>query len=97
MPLLMCPNCNASMQEVNRNGVQLDMCPQCRGVWLDRGELEKLMNSVRAAETELEREYEAAYRQPSPPPVNYDNPWGHKHHHHKRPKSKLERVFDIFD
>ena len=31
------------MQTVDRAGVQFDMCPTCRGVWLDRGELEKLM------------------------------------------------------
>ncbi|OYX92539.1 MAG: hypothetical protein B7Y78_10105, partial [Caulobacter sp. 35-67-4] len=43
MPLLMCPNCDGSMQAVNRAGVEFDMCPKCRGVWLDRGELEKLM------------------------------------------------------
>ncbi|WP_295217904.1 zf-TFIIB domain-containing protein [uncultured Brevundimonas sp.] len=43
MPLLMCPNDNAAMQTLERNGVQFDMCPECRGVWLDRGELEKLM------------------------------------------------------
>ena len=43
MPLLMCPNDNAQMQTLDRNGVQFDMCPTCRGVWLDRGELEHLM------------------------------------------------------
>jgi Zn-finger nucleic acid-binding protein len=43
MPLLLCPNDNCSMQTVDRSGVQFDMCPSCRGVWLDRGELEKLM------------------------------------------------------
>ena len=46
MPLLMCPNDNAAMQTVDRAGVQFDMCPTCRGVWLDRGELEKLMASA---------------------------------------------------
>lgn len=49
MPLLMCPNDNASMQTLTRNGVEFDMCPTCRGVWLDRGELEKLMQSARDA------------------------------------------------
>jgi uncharacterized protein len=44
MPLLTCPNDGAGMQEVNRNGVLIDVCPQCRGVWLDRGELEKLLS-----------------------------------------------------
>jgi len=43
MPLLVCPNDSASMQTVHRNGVEFDFCPVCRGVWLDRGELEKLM------------------------------------------------------
>ncbi|MDO9431635.1 MAG: zf-TFIIB domain-containing protein, partial [Phenylobacterium sp.] len=43
MPLLLCPNDDTSMQTVDRAGVQFDMCPTCRGVWLDRGELEKLM------------------------------------------------------
>jgi len=43
MPLLLCPNCNLSMAAVNRQGVEFDMCPGCRGVWLDRGELEKLV------------------------------------------------------
>ena len=44
MPLLTCPNDNTGMQEINRNGVLIDVCPQCRGVWLDRGELEKLLS-----------------------------------------------------
>ncbi|WP_379923640.1 zf-TFIIB domain-containing protein [Erythrobacter sp. R86502] len=43
MPLLLCPNDNSPMQTVDRDGVQFDMCPTCRRVWLDRGELEKLM------------------------------------------------------
>ena len=35
------------MQNVNRSGVELDMCPSCRGVWLDRGELEKILSAGR--------------------------------------------------
>lgn len=48
MPLLMCPNCQSSMQSLNRASVEFDMCPTCRGVWLDRGELEKIIEQVRA-------------------------------------------------
>ena len=44
MPLLICPNDGSGMQEVNRNGIQIDICPECRGVWLDRGELERLLS-----------------------------------------------------
>ncbi|MBN9318072.1 MAG: zf-TFIIB domain-containing protein [Caulobacterales bacterium] len=49
MPLLMCPNCSVSMQQVRRHEVELDMCPQCRGVWMDRGELEKVLEIERQA------------------------------------------------
>src|SRR3712207_2878130 len=60
MPLLMCPNCNSSMQAVSRSGVEFDMCPTCRGVWLDRGELEKLMASAQL-------EMQAPPPRPEPP------------------------------
>ena len=49
MPLLMCPNCDGSMQAVQRAGVEFDMCPRCRGVWLDRGELDKLIELAAGA------------------------------------------------
>lgn len=55
MPLLVCPNDSASMQSVQRNGVEFDFCPTCRGVWLDRGELEKLMASTREDDLPEER------------------------------------------
>lgn len=38
-----CPLCDVAMREVERRGVRIDVCPECRGVWLDRGELEKLL------------------------------------------------------
>jgi len=47
MPLLVCPNDNASMQSATRSGVEFDFCPTCRGIWLDRGELEKLLAIAR--------------------------------------------------
>jgi len=50
MPLLLCPNDNSSMQSVHRSGVEFEMCPTCRGVWLDRGELEKMMEQARYAQ-----------------------------------------------
>lgn len=43
-----CPVCNdVRMREVEKDGVMIDVCPDCKGVWLDRGELEKLMNEIR--------------------------------------------------
>jgi Zn-finger nucleic acid-binding protein len=40
-----CPRCDAAvLDEKTRDGVVIDACPQCRGIWLDRGELEKLIS-----------------------------------------------------
>ena len=91
MPLLMCPNCNEGMQEVRRNEVQIDVCPKCRGVWLDRGELEKLLHSARAVEAEYERERESWMRQPP----SYGGHGDYRHHKpYKRKKSFWEEIFD---
>lgn len=38
-----CPNDNTLLQMTSRDGIEIDYCPQCRGVWLDRGELDKLI------------------------------------------------------
>lgn len=104
MPLLLCPNDNSSMQTVDRAGVQFDMCPACRGVWLDRGELEKLMAA--GAQGSAPPPQAGSYA-PAPP----QQPWGygergergeygergeHGHGyggHHRKHRS----IFDIFD
>ena len=51
-----CPQCGAVMRERDRAGVKIDFCPDCKGVWLDRGELDKIV----AIELEDEREVSAA-------------------------------------
>lgn len=100
MPLLVCPNDNAAMQSVSRSGVEFDFCPTCRGVWLDRGELEKLMEASRAVG--------AAVR---PPPGSPDPAWRgperpqdprYRRYHdhdddHRRHKKRGFDLFDIFD
>jgi Zn-finger nucleic acid-binding protein len=48
MSVLNCPVCQGAMREINKNGILIDTCTQCRGVWLDRGELEKLSSMVGA-------------------------------------------------
>ncbi len=67
---------------MERRGVLLDICPQCGGVWLDKGELEKLLAEVRAAERAYEEEREAYHRE------------GHKPY---KKKKRLLDIFDIFD
>ena len=45
------------MVEVERNGVLIDACPRCRGVWLDRGELDKLIELEQSATEEVDEDF----------------------------------------
>ncbi|HLO74828.1 MAG TPA: zf-TFIIB domain-containing protein [Magnetospirillum sp.] len=47
MPLLICPNCNVGMARTYRSGIAVDVCPLCRSLWLDRAEVEKLLQPLR--------------------------------------------------
>lgn len=38
-----CPSCSAELKMAERQGIEIDYCPECRGVWLDRGELDKII------------------------------------------------------
>ena len=78
MPLLMCPNDDAPMQTMERSGVQFDMCPTCRGVWLDRGELEKLMEAATSDGRATAAPPQPTYAQPAhaSPPQSAPQPWG---------------------
>ncbi len=46
---MQCPVCDVTLSISAREGVEIDFCPQCRGVWLDRGELDKILDRVAAA------------------------------------------------
>jgi uncharacterized protein len=86
-----CPHCNEAVLVMSeRQGVEIDYCQQCRGVWLDRGELDKLIEKSVAAAP------------PSPPP--YQQPGrsaadsGHYQHQpnygKRKQKSWLSEIFD---
>jgi Zn-finger nucleic acid-binding protein len=72
----------------DKQGVEIDYCPNCRGIWLDRGELDKIME--RSANHYSSKEnYESDYKQ-----------YGYKdyekgHHPHKKKKSFLDDFFDF--
>lgn len=55
---MICPRCNATLKETSKNGVAIDVCNQCKGVWLDRGELEKLASSSKQFHTEFDSFYQ---------------------------------------
>jgi uncharacterized protein len=51
-----CPIDNAQLMEINKSGVMIDVCPECKGVWLDRGELEKIVSITKELEAEFNRD-----------------------------------------
>ncbi len=91
-----CPVCKTGLHMSDRQGIEIDYCPQCRGIWLDRGELDKII------ERSAPPEPPAAPQPPQPP---QGGPWqqggghaphGHdpRHYKYKRKKSFLEELFD---
>ena len=90
-----CPVCNVDLVMSERQGIEIDYCPQCRGVWLDRGELDKIIARSQPvpAETypgrreniEDNRHYEDKHHE------GKHSEYGHKGH--KR-KSFLSELFD---
>ena len=92
---LVCPSCRVALVMSERAGIEIDYCPQCRGIWLDRGELDKLI------------ERSAAPAPASAPQPQFDEPYrerrdhddrrqyqDNRHYPQKRRKSFLEELFD---
>ncbi len=52
---MMCPSCHATLEIAERQGIEIDYCPRCRGVWLDRGELDKIIERSASGRFEDER------------------------------------------
>lgn len=88
--VMACPVCKTGLSLSERQGVEIDYCPSCRGVWLDRGELDKIIER-NAVETPPSRPEPDArgYRTPA-----YGDDDDHRHRYGKRKKSFLSELFD---
>ncbi|RZL03553.1 MAG: hypothetical protein EOP36_04265 [Rubrivivax sp.] len=88
-----CPSCpDATLTMSERQGIEIDYCPQCRGIWLDRGELDKLLD--RSAQESIQATAPLARHQTGRPDfVDSDYPrlQGQRHH------SKKSWLSDFFD
>jgi Zn-finger nucleic acid-binding protein len=89
-----CPVCRVPLVMSDRQGVEIDYCPQCRGVWLDRGELDKIIErSIRTdpmVQPQPQVGSSAMYDRSHG--TVHQQPWGRGHP--KRRKSFLEELFD---
>lgn len=75
-----CPVCSVPLTLSERQGIEIDYCPQCPGAWLDRGELDKII--------------ERSGMNAAPPPSYGRPPPSYGHSYKKRSKSFLEELFD---
>lgn len=82
-----CPVCNVALTMTDRQGVEIDYCPKCRGVWLDRGELDKLIE--RSATQFSAREPQNLFREDD------DDKDFHYARQHRKRKSFLGEIFDF--
>ncbi|MCX8519945.1 MAG: zf-TFIIB domain-containing protein [Rhodoferax sp.] len=80
-----CPNCkDAILVMSQRQGVEIDYCPDCRGVWLDRGELDKI----------LEKESSQMMQAQVPRQQSHGQAHPQSYHPYPKRKSWLEDIFD---
>lgn len=93
---LLCPLCRIDLLMTDRQGIEIDYCPKCRGVWLDRGELDKIVerSSGLASETVGTQPapalHQSSYRGGSP----LGSMGHHGSTHGYRKKSWLHELFD---
>ena len=77
---------------INKYGVLVDVCPSCGGIWLDKGELSKIIEAIRRAENSLDEEIRV---------ISKDHPEVYRKYeeykHKKKKKSIFGELFDIFD
>lgn len=80
-----CPVDGSTLQMTDRSGVEIDYCPQCRGVWLDRGELDKILDRTDGGEQPYR--YDSQEHRP-PPSYGYSQ-------HRKKKKGWLGDMLDF--
>jgi uncharacterized protein len=87
---MLCPVCNADLLLSEKQGIEIDYCPKCRGIWLDRGELDKIIERSR----DLEDNFRQKERNPQ---ANYrDDDYQYKSKENSRYKKK-SFLGDLFD
>lgn len=86
-----CPIDDTDLQMTERQNVEIDYCPKCRGVWLDRGELDKIIERV--GESPLEGN--PTSNMPPASPQQYPSHHGGYYGKHGRRKGLLGELFDF--
>ncbi|GIN88552.1 hypothetical protein J6TS2_49380 [Heyndrickxia sporothermodurans] len=98
-----CPVCdNVRLREVEKEHVLIDICPSCKGVWLDRGELEKITQGLRddhQYSNESYRQGDYDYQEKHHYSKGYDSKYDKYSYppKHKKKKKMIDILGDLFD
>lgn len=95
-----CPSCYTRLEIADRAGIEIDFCPSCRGVWLEKGELDKIIErsaehfsgAAKAVRPERTAVASSSYREEP-----YGGQFKEKQKKKKKKREWLEDIFDIFD
>lgn len=94
-----CPIDGTALVMSDRQGIEIDYCPQCRGVWLDRGELDKIIERSIAQMGGQSAAPAQSAQAPVPPRpqviVVDDDDYYKQHGHHKKKRGWLDDIFDF--
>lgn len=99
---MQCPIDKIDLVMSDRQGIEIDYCPQCRGVWLDRGELDKIIErsgTTVVGSSQTQPAIDHRQFDTSPQKRNYadhDSSYGDRGYHHKKHK-KENFLGDLFD
>jgi Zn-finger nucleic acid-binding protein len=90
-----CPSCaDTTLVMADRQGVEIDYCPACRGIWLDRGELDKLLDRAATAVAPVAPVAAPAPRSRQQPDFEDSDYHNGRRYQHNRKKSWLSEIFD---
>ena len=103
---MLCPVCHVGLHMSDRQGVEIDYCPQCRGIWLDRGELDKIIERSTTAQpvssNEVQRHAQPGIFNSTPnvapqaaPPKHQQHYPQHGAHYKKKKEGFLSELFDF--
>jgi uncharacterized protein len=89
---MQCPNCQDTLIMTERQGIEIDYCPKCRGVWLDRGELDKIVERSVLSSNGDDYPRQERYQEKDHDPYYKGSD---KHYPYKKKRGFLGDIFDF--